>query len=155
VTSFLERMEEARRTGDFEPVLDLVPYTRFLGIEVDTSRGELIGRLKYSDHLIGNPTVPALHGGTIGALLESTAIFSLMWVADILRVPKTINITVEYLRSGKPQDTFARCEITRQGRRVANVRVVAWQEDRDKPIAAASAHFLLSPPEDPSGPGSH
>jgi acyl-coenzyme A thioesterase PaaI-like protein len=70
-----------------------------------------------------------------------------MWMADTLRVPKTINITVEYLRSGKPQDTFARCEITRQGRRVANVRVVAWQEDRAKPIAAATAHLLLGPPE--------
>lgn len=144
----LDRVHEARKTGDFGPVLDAIPYARFLGIEVDTSSGEVLSTLRYSDHLIGNPHLPALHGGTIGALLESTAIFKLLWEADTLRVPKTINITVEFLRSGKPVDTFARAEFTRQGRRVANVRVMAWQEDRDKPIAAATAHFLLTPPDE-------
>lgn len=144
---FIERLEEARRTGDFRPIIDAVPYAGFLGIEVDTSGDGLVGKLAYSEHLIGNATIPALHGGTIGALLESTAIFKLLWEAQTFQVPKTINITVEYLRSGKPLDTYARCELTRLGRRVANVRVWAWQEDPDKPIATASAHFLLTPLE--------
>ncbi|MFW6051240.1 MAG: PaaI family thioesterase [Myxococcota bacterium] len=146
--TLLDRIERARRTGDFAPVLDAVPYARFLGIEVDTTEGRLTGRLRYAEHLIGNATIPALHGGTIGALLESTAIFKLLWEADTFRVPKTINITVEYLRTGKPVDTYARGEITRLGRRVANVRTTAWQEDPDKPIAAAHGHFLLIPTED-------
>ena len=38
---------------------------------------------------------------------------------------------VDYLRSGRPVDTHARAIVTRQGRRVTNVRVEAWQEDRD------------------------
>ena len=64
-----------------------------------------------------------------------------------MTVPKTINITVEYLRSGKPQDTFARAVFTKHGRRVANVRAYAWQDDPTKPVAAANAHFLLVQPE--------
>jgi acyl-coenzyme A thioesterase PaaI-like protein len=58
-------------------------------------------------------------------------------------VPKTINITVDYLRSARVADTYARAVITKHGRRVANVQVRAWQGDESRPIAAAHAHFLL------------
>ena len=100
-----------------------------------------------ADHLIGNPALPALHGGTVGALLESAAIFELLVRAETVVLPKTITLTVDYLRSGRPQDTHARAFVTRQGRRVTNVRVEAWQEDRGKLIAAAAAIFLVKPAE--------
>jgi acyl-coenzyme A thioesterase PaaI-like protein len=58
-------------------------------------------------------------------------------------LPKTITITVDYLRSGHAVDTYARGVVTRQGRRVANVHVEAWQDDRARPIATAHAHFLI------------
>lgn len=148
MSTLLDKVKRAREQGDFTPLLEAIPYARFLGIEVDTSGGELISTLRFAEHLIGNSTLPALHGGTLGSLLESTAIFKLLWEADTLRVPKTINITVEFLRTGKPVDTFAKAEFTRQGRRVANVRVMAWQQDPDKPIAACTAHFLLTPADE-------
>jgi uncharacterized protein (TIGR00369 family) len=94
--------------------------------------------------LIGNPVISALHGGTVGALLESAAIFKLIWEGSSGVVPKTINITLDYLRSARAtEDTFARATITKHGRRIANVQVRAWQLDESKPIAAAHAHFLL------------
>jgi acyl-coenzyme A thioesterase PaaI-like protein len=105
--------------------------------------GELISTMRYADHLIGNPTIPALHGGTLGALLESAAIFELLWASETVVLPKTITFTVDYLRSGAPVDTHARGIVIRHGRRVANVRVEAWQEDRARPIATAHAHFLV------------
>jgi len=39
--------------------------------------------------------------------------------------------------------TYARATIFKEGARVANVRVRAWQESEDKPIAALSGHFLV------------
>ena len=63
-------------------------------------------------------------------------------------VPKIITITVDYLRSGRPVDTLARAVLTKQGRRVVNVAVEAWQDDRSRPIASANAHFLVSPREE-------
>ena len=137
----------ARRSGEISQLVEVVPYASFLGIQVVRVDGELIGHLRFSEHLIGNPLLPALHGGVIGALLESTAIFQLMWETEAIVLPKTITLTVDYLRSGRPVDTFARGILTRQGRRVANVRVEAWQEDRSRPIAVASAHFLIEMPE--------
>lgn len=138
-----QRVAEARAAGDAAGLAALVPYAQTMGISLMVEGGELLGVMRYSEHLIGNPRLPALHGGAICALLESTAIFQLLWEGEVAAAPKTIGLTVEYLRSGRPVDTFARGVPTRQGRRVANVRVEAWQEDRGRPIAVASALFLV------------
>lgn len=142
-TALMQLVAECRRRGDPGPLAEAVPYARTMGVSLVVEAGELRGVLRYGGHLIGNPMLPALHGGAISALLESTAIFQLLWEVDLDAPPKTINLTVEYLRSGRPVDTYARGLTTRQGRRVANVRVEAWQDDRSRPIAVASAHFLL------------
>lgn len=132
-----------RETGDFAHLQEAIPYARFMGITAELVDGDVLGRMQYSDHLVGNANVPALHGGTLGALMESTAIFKLLWHGETEAIPKTINITVEYLRGAQPQDVFAKAVFTRRGRRVANVRVFAYQDDPDNPVAVATAHFLL------------
>ncbi len=143
LASLAERIAAARASGDLASLTQTTPYTQFLGITLERTDDEFICRLPYRADLIGNPLLPALHGGVIGALLESAAIFHLLWTAGSNAIPKTINLSIDYLRPGRPLDTFARGVATKQGRRVANVRVEAWQEARDRPIAAAHCHFLL------------
>jgi uncharacterized protein (TIGR00369 family) len=145
MSSLLELIARAKQSGDHGPLFEAVPYARFLGISGEIRDGELIGKLVYKPELIGNPVLPALHGGTIGALLESTAIFRLFWESETVILPKTINITVAYLRPGGPVDTYARAVVTKQGRRIASVRAEAWQEDPARPIATAVANFLVTP----------
>ena len=138
-----------------------IPYIDFLGVTFEPREDALIGRLRFQDHLVGNPLLPAIHGGATGAFLEITAIITLAWTrlndgreaAEIAALraedgalppyPKPIDISFDYLRSGKPQDTLAKATIMRLGRRVANVRVEAWQADRGKPIATAHGNFLI------------
>jgi acyl-coenzyme A thioesterase PaaI-like protein len=138
-----EVMAEARQSRDFQRLVDAIPYAGFMGISVEPAGDELVGKLRYADHLVGNPMLPALHGGATAALLEFSAIFQLLWEAETVIIPKTINITVAYLRSGRPVDTYARGVVSKHGRRVAAVHVEAWQEDRAHPIASALAHFLI------------
>ena len=145
MTSFVDQLAEARRTGHCQSVLDAVPYARFLGLTAALHGDELITTMAFASHLIGNPALPALHGGTLGALLESAAIFELLWHAEVLVLPRTITLTIDYLRPGGPHDTHARGIVTRHGRRVANVRVEAWQADRGTPVASAHAIFLVTP----------
>jgi acyl-coenzyme A thioesterase PaaI-like protein len=135
----------AKESGNYSRLVDAIPYLRFLGITMESVNGQLVGKMVYSDALIGNPNLPALHGGTIGALLESTAIFQTLFESETLALPKIVTITVDFLRSGRPADTFARGTITKRGRRVVNVGVEAWQEDRLRPIARANAIFIVGP----------
>jgi uncharacterized protein (TIGR00369 family) len=141
-------LADVRKNRDFDRLLAAIPYVRLLGLRASVQDGDLIAQLPGAQHLIGNPMLPALHGGTVGALLESTAILKLLLESDTHAVPKTITLTVDYLRSARVVDTSARATITRLGRRVANVQMRAWQDREDRPVAVAHAHFLLRSLED-------
>jgi uncharacterized protein (TIGR00369 family) len=132
-----------------QAVLGRISYARFLGVRAELAGDEMTAIMPFSQHLIGNPTLPAIHGGVLGAFMEMTALAQIVIVqSDGARQPKPIGVTVEYLRSGRPVDTYARAHITRMGRRIANVRVEAWQDTRSAPIAALHGHFLLAQAED-------
>lgn len=139
----LELISHARAQGELSRLLAAIPYAQYMGMTCAIVDGDLVTTMAYSPHLIGNPALPALHGGTLGALLESAAAYKLIWAAETAVLPKTITITIEYLRPAKPIDTYARARITRQGRRVASLFVEAYQEDREKPCATANVHFLI------------
>lgn len=128
-------------------LLQRLPYARFLGLEgrvEDTAEGAVLTVvMPFADRLIGNPMLPALHGGSTAALLEMTAIAQVALAYPRLRLPRPINVTVSYLRSGRPVDVIARARISRAGRRVAHVVAEAWQDDPDQPIATLVANFLL------------
>jgi uncharacterized protein (TIGR00369 family) len=123
--------------------LTRIPYARFIGVEVEDTPDGPVCRLPFRDDLVGNAALPALHGGVVGAFLELTALVGLIEQTDSERVPRPINLSVNYLRSVGPQLTRARAEIVKHGRRIANVRVVAWQDDPAKPVATGVGNFLV------------
>jgi uncharacterized protein (TIGR00369 family) len=125
-------------------IVDAIPYARFLGVELERSDGTLECLLPFRQEIVGNPLLPAVHGGVIGAFLELTALLHLLDEGGTERVPKPITFSIDYLRSAGPTTTRARAEIFKLGRRIANVRVVAWQDDRARPVAAGNGKFLLS-----------
>lgn len=123
--------------------LEVIPYARFLGVTLEETQGGPVCRLPFRDDLVGNTALPAVHGGVVGAFLELTALIALLDQTDSERVPRPIDFNVDYLRSVGPRDTRARAEIVKHGRRIANVRVVAWQDDPAKPVAAGIGNFLV------------
>ncbi len=142
-TNLIKRLDEARKKRDVSRLSDAIPYAKWMRIAPETTTGELLTRMRYHDSLIGNTHLPAIHGGTLGAMLEMAAIFHLLWETDAQTVPKIVNITIDYLRSAGPRDVIAAVKVTKQGRRMVNVFAEAWQDDRSKPVASASAHFLV------------
>jgi len=139
----LERIRAARTSGDWTALLEWVPYLKFLGVTLESEGGVLTGRMRFSEHLVGNPTLPALHGGALGALLEAACQFEVLYRAESAVLPKTITLTIDYLRSAKPVDVKVRARIVKQGRRVVTAHAVAWQEDEAKPVASATVHLLV------------
>ena len=153
-----------RRDAALQALVQGVPYVQFLGITFDRRGDELTAVLPFHERLIGNPMLPAIHGGVTAALLEVTAVIGLAWsvlwdeieagqvdaeqliAGRLPRLPKTIDFTVDYLRSGLPRDAYARAQVNRSGRRYASVHVEAWQDNRARAFAQATGHFLMPAP---------
>jgi uncharacterized protein (TIGR00369 family) len=114
-------------------------YASSTGLTVEAEPEGLRCRLRFSEFLAG---FGALHGGAVGALLEFAATVEVQHRQADSRV-RLISLTVEFLRAGRLEDAFARAYITRQGRRVANVRAEAWQSEPGRVIATAQASFSL------------
>lgn len=150
-----------RRDQALASLVGAVPYIQFLGVTFDRRGDELTATLPYADRLIGNPLLPALHGGATAAFLEITALIELSWQTlwpqfesqssavdgaidqPPMQLPKTIDFTVDYMRSGLPRDAYARARVNRSGRRYASVHVEAWQDNRSRIFAQATGHFLM------------
>ena len=139
-------MAERDSQRDAGALLAAIPYCRHLGISGARDGKHLTLTMPFAPHLVGNPMLPALHGGVIGSLLETAAIAQVMLDLGPAARPKPVDITVDYLRSGRAETSYARARIAKQGRRVVNVHAEMWQEDETKPIAALRGHFLISSP---------
>jgi uncharacterized protein (TIGR00369 family) len=131
------------RTGDPAKLIEAIPYCRHLGVTAALEDGALLLTMPFAQHLVGNPVLPALHGGVIGSLLETAAIAQVIYETRGERLPKPVDITVDYLRSGRAVTSYARARIARQGKRVVNVHAEMWQEDESKPVANLRGHFLI------------
>ena len=125
-------------------LLDRLPYARFLGLTTASEGQSLTVTMPFDVKLVGNPVLPALHGGSTAAMLELTAVAQVAALYPRVQLPRPINVTVAYLRSGRPVDVHARARISKAGRRVAHVLAEAWQDDESQPIAALTAHFLMA-----------
>jgi len=124
-------------------LLDRIPYARFMGFQVERDAEGPVCVLPFKEAIVGNARLPAVHGGVIGSFLEMTALLALFEQGDGARLPKPINFATDYLRSAGPADTRGRAQIVKLGRRIANVRVLAWQDDPSRPVAAGIGNFLL------------
>jgi acyl-coenzyme A thioesterase PaaI-like protein len=136
-------LAECRASGDFSALIEGVPYARLIGIECEKRGDEVMFVLPPRESNIGNPTLPALHGGLIGGFIEHSAILHLLMFSETPRYPRVVDLSIDYLSAGHFRPTYAECRILRLGRRVANVAVEVWQTSRRQPIATGRAHLLL------------
>jgi acyl-coenzyme A thioesterase PaaI-like protein len=150
-----------RRSDALNALVDSIPYIQYLGVRFNPQDDRLTAFLPFNKKLIGNPIKPALHGGVTVAFLEVTAMITLNWfnlndetayenldfekirAGWFLKLPETIDFSVDYLRAGLPEDAYARAHIIRSGRRYASVHVEGWQNSKEKLFAYATGHFVL------------
>ncbi|MBR0552835.1 PaaI family thioesterase [Stakelama marina] len=125
--------------------MKLPPYAELLKLTVESHEDGAapILAMPFESDVLGRPGF--LHGGAIGGLLEMAAIVALHDALgnDDARV-KPVNVTIDFMRGGREKTTRAQGIVTRLGTRVANVEAVAWQDDRDRPIAGARMNYLIA-----------
>lgn len=133
--------QQAAEDKDFAALIQQVPYAQFLGIEYNQNAQRF--QLPIQNKHIGNPYLPALHGGVVAGFMENAALLQCVVDHPQNRIPKPINIQIDYLRSARAKDCYAEVEMVRLGRRVATLQVRCWQIKASKPVATARVHMLL------------
>ena len=105
-----ESIRERKERGDFWGFRREPPYAGFIGMDVEIEDGRPLTILRKDSGNIGNPFVPMIHGGAVGALLEHAALMQLFFELELGldRRPKIVNISIDYLRPCLLEDTFAR-----------------------------------------------
>lgn len=121
--------------------VERVPYAQTLGIKALDEYGCFLLPPRRSN--IGNFTLPAIHGGAIAGFMELSAMIAVMQSAELAHFPKVVDISLDYLRAARFEETFSRCQLNYLGRRMINVSVVAWQSDEEKLIATSRVQFLI------------
>lgn len=121
------------------------PYVDFLNVhqqpQIDAGP---VFRMPFKPELIGNPVLPALHGGILAGFGETAMILHLLATnPGLAGIPRSVDFAIAYMRSAKPIDTFAQSTTVRQGNRVALVMVSLWQDDPQRPVVQARGHFLM------------
>jgi len=139
-----DTVKKLKENNDYEGMLELIPYAKSIGVETSLVGDNIVSSLRFLDSNIGNPFLPALHGGVVAGFMENAAILHLIWNIELKKIPKIIDFSIDYLRPGLAETTYSHCDIVRLGRRVALCNIKAWQADSEKPIAVARCHFLLS-----------
>ena len=152
---------KSRRNATLSALFAGVPYIRWLGIRFDRRGDELTAILPFDGKLIGNPMLPALHGGVTAAFLEVAAIVELTWSAiwedmeagriapdparpeTMPHLPKTIDFTVDYLRPGLGASFSASAEVTRLGGRLGSTQMRMFS-DSGELIATGAAAYVVA-----------
>lgn len=126
------------------------PHAAHLGIRVvETGPGFGVCALPFREELIGDPGRRVIFGGAITTLIDHASGLAVACAVEELTGIATIDLRVDYLRAAEPDvEVYARSDRYRLTRhvafRIANVRVVAWQDDRVRPVAAGNGKLLLS-----------
>ncbi|MEH6346815.1 MAG: PaaI family thioesterase [Bermanella sp.] len=145
MSTFEEILKQSNANGDYHNVLEAIPYAQLIGMDFQKFGQDVIFKLPDNLNNIGNPILPAVHGGVVGGFMEMSAAMHLLMFLDTPTMPKIVDFSLDYLRAVKGgRDTFAECQVIRQGSRVANVIINAWQTRREEAVATARAHFLLA-----------
>ena len=142
--SLKRELLRAKEQTNPQLILDLIPYSSFIGAQARQDNSQVLYWLDRRPSNIGNPSLPAIHGGVIGGFLELSAAIEILYTLDVNLVPKVVDFSLDYLRPGRYKTIYANCTVLRQGKKLVNVTATAWQDDPQTPIANARCHFLVS-----------
>ena len=103
----------------------------------------LVLRLPYSDQIVGNPVTGVIHGGAITTLMDTCCGISTVCYLPEFEICPTLDLRIDYMHPaepGKPIFGFAECY--RVTPTVIFTRGIAYQDDREQPIAHVVGTFM-------------
>lgn len=129
-----------------------IPFSAALQMQLDEiGDGVAVISMPYAPAIVGDPKTGVIHGGAVSALMDTCGGAAVMTHAQALAGTATIDLRIDYMRAATPgQRITARAECYHVTRSVAFVRAEAWDDDKSRPVAAATGAFTV----ERAGPGS-
>lgn len=124
-------------------VMLAAPQPSALGMRlVSLTHGTACIEVPFREELVGDPDRRVIAGGVVTTLIDhalATAVSSAR-----KRGAPTLDLRVDYVRAAAPgAGVFCEATCYRLTRSVAFTRAIAWDRDREDPIATAQATFAL------------
>lgn len=128
----------------------MIPFNQHLGMKVDhVEPGFVRLLLPFRPEFIGDPARPAMHGGVISTLVDTSgglAVWSQLQYGDKV---STIDLRVDYLAHGLLEALYAEAKIVRVGNRVAVADVRCYQaSDPSRTVATGKAVYNVKRKDD-------
>ena len=126
--------------------MEALPHAKAMNISLDAiGEGRAEFSMPYDARLVGDPETGVLHGGAVSALLDSACGAAVMVHPENGGGTATLDLRIDYMRPAAPGQTLvAQAECYHVPRSVAFVRAVALDDDRERPVASATATFTFT-----------
>lgn len=124
--------------------LSVLRHCQLLGMSVEHADEKgLVLRLPYSESIIGNPVTGVVHGGAITTLMDTCCGISTVCFLPDFEICPTLDLRIDYMHPAEPgKDIFGFAECYRLSPTVIFTRGIAYQDDRNEPIAHVVGTFM-------------
>ena len=147
---YLEKLKELFETG--------IRFNAHLGMRVeDLTVGTATIQLPFQPDWLGDPLRPALHGGLVSTLADTAggiAVFTKVPPKEGHSLPKvsTVDLRIDYLRHGLPEDLICHATVLRLGNRVGVTTMVVTQSNGTRIVAEGRGVYNVVRPKETGEP---
>jgi len=122
------------------------PHGHRLNLQLtSTEETSVTLKLPFSQDIIGDPIKKLVHSGAVTTLIDTACGAAIFHAQKNLQAMATLDLRVEHLTTAQSgQDIFAYADCYHLTHTIAFVRVTAYTDDINKPIATATATFMRS-----------
>jgi uncharacterized protein (TIGR00369 family) len=124
---------------------EYIPFHKMLGIKLITmGSGKASFLIPFREELVGDPRTQRIHGGVISTAMDAAGgaagITTLHSEKDQI---STIDIRIDYLYPGKPEDIVVEGEIVKDGSSVIFTKMKAHHQEQQELIAEGRAIYRI------------
>lgn len=138
--------ETAKREKIARQFIEALPFCHALNMRIDdVGQAEAEMSMPYSEAIIGDPDTGVVHGGAVSALLDTCGGMAVFLHPEGSAPTATLDLRIDYMRPAKVGERItAHSRVYKVTRTVAFVRGIAFDTDRDEPVATATGAFTFA-----------
>ena len=125
-----------------------VPFNRLLQVKIiDLHKGFCRVKIPWNPDLLGDPDRKAVHGGVLASILDVAGGTAAMTELEHKQRLSTLNLRVDYLKPGPPENLICDAFVVHKGNKVCHVSMKLFPEGKEESIALGQAIYSVARPK--------